>query len=111
MRSSRSGRCEQVPRHHGNRERRCIAHVLARLRRVKAEEIKEVWRTDDAMHAEKGLYLEHLRQNVGDPEEVLFLFRTDDLRRAKRFVETVQAQALNKDPRIRVPQTTFLEET
>ncbi len=78
---------------------------------VKAEEIKDVRRADDARHAEHGLYLEHLRRNVGDPEEVLFLFRTDYLRRAKRFVETVHAQALNKDPRIRVPQTTFLEET
>jgi len=87
-----------------------MAHILARLRRVKAEDIKAVLKADAARHAEQGLYLEHLWQNVDDPEEVLFLFRTDDLRQAKRFVETVHAQALNEDPRISVPQMTFLEE-
>jgi len=87
-----------------------MAHILARLRRVKAEDIKEVLRADAARHAGQGLYLEHLWQNVDDPEEVLFLFRTDDLRRAKQFVETVHEQALNENPRISVPQMTFLEE-
>ncbi|MBE0556595.1 MAG: hypothetical protein IH628_05115 [Proteobacteria bacterium] len=87
-----------------------MAHILARLRRVKAEEIKEVLRADAAGHAVQGLYLEHLWQNVDDPEEVLFLFRTEDLRRAKQFVEKVHAQALNEDPRISVPQMIFLEE-
>ena len=87
-----------------------MAHILARLRRVKVEDIKAVLKADAARHAEQGLYLEHLWQNVDDPEEVLFLFRTDDLRQAKQFVETVHAQALNEDPRISVPQMTFLEE-
>ncbi len=87
-----------------------MAHILARLGRVKPEDIKEVLKADAARHAGQGLYLEHLWQNVDDPEEVLFLFKTDDLRRAKQFVETVHAQALNDDPRIGVPQMIFLEE-
>ena len=87
-----------------------MAHMLARLRRVKAEDSKEVLRADAARHAEQGLHLEHLWQNIDDPEEVLFLFRVDDLEQAKRFVEKVHAQALNEDPRISIPQTTFLEE-
>ena len=87
-----------------------MAHILAGLRRVKAEEIKEVLKADAARHAEQGLYLEHLWQNVDDPEEVLFLFRTDDLRGARQFVETVHAHALTEDPRISIPQMTFLEE-
>ena len=87
-----------------------MAHILARLRGAKAEEIREVLKADAARHAEQGLYLEHLWQNVDDPEEVLFLFRTDDPRRARQFVETVHAQALSDDPRISIPQMTFLEE-
>ncbi len=87
-----------------------MAHILARLRRVKSEDIKAVLKADAARHAGQGLYLEHLWQNVDDPEEVLFLFRTDDLRQAKQFVETVHAQALNDDPRISIPQMIFLEE-
>jgi hypothetical protein len=87
-----------------------MAHILARLRRVKADDIKAVLKADAARHAEQGLYLEHLWQNVDDPEEVLFLFRTDDLKQAKQFVETVHAQALNEDPHINMPRMTFLEE-
>ena len=87
-----------------------MAHMLARLRRVKVEDIKNVLKADAARHAEQGLYLEHLWQNMDDPEEVLFLFRTDDLRQAKQFVEKVHAQALNEDPQINLPQMTFLEE-
>jgi len=87
-----------------------MAHILARLRRVKAEDVKNVLKADEARHAGQGLHLEHLWQNVDDPSEVLFLFRTDDLRQAKRFVEEVHAQALNDDPHINLPQMTFLEE-
>jgi hypothetical protein len=87
-----------------------MAHVLARLSHVKVGDIKQVLKTDAAKHAEQGLYLEHLWQNVDDPEEVLFLFRTDDLAHAKRFVEKVHAQALNEDPHINLPQMAFLEE-
>ena len=87
-----------------------MAHILARLRRVKAEDIKEVLKADAARHAEQGLHLEHLWQNIDDPEEVFFLFQADDLRQAKRFVEKVHVQALNEDPLINIPQITFLEE-
>ncbi len=87
-----------------------MAHILARLRHAKVEDIKNVLEADAARHAGQGLYLEHLWQNADDPEEVVFLFRTDDLTQAKHFVETVHAQALNEDPHVKVPQMTFLEE-
>jgi hypothetical protein len=87
-----------------------VAHILARLRRVKAEDIKEVLRADAARHAEQGLHLEHLWQNVDDPEEVFFLFRADNLTRAKRFVEEVHTHALNDDPHISIPRMVFMEE-
>jgi hypothetical protein len=63
-----------------------MAHVLARLRRVKAEVIKQILTADASKHAEEGLFLEHLWQNVparltstvkaggDDPDEVVFLF-------------------------------------
>jgi hypothetical protein len=55
-----------------------MAHVLARLRNVKLEIIKEILTKDAAEHAKEGLYLEHLWQNVDDQNEVLFLFLQSD---------------------------------
>lgn len=37
-----------------------MAHILARLRNVKLEIIKEIFTRDRAEHALEGLYLEHL---------------------------------------------------
>lgn len=87
-----------------------MAHILARLRRVKIEDIKTLLKADASKHAEQGLYLEHLWQNADDSEEVLFLFRTDDIIHAKQFVEKVHTQARKENPDANLPQMTFLEE-
>lgn len=70
-----------------------MAHILAKLRAVGAEEIKKVLQADTSKHAEQGLYLEHIWQNADEADEVSFLFRTDDLQRARQFIEQVHAQA------------------
>lgn len=87
-----------------------MAHMLARLRGVKIEVIGKVLKADAPVHAEQGFFLQHLWQNTDDPDEVLFLFRTDDLNRAKQFVYKVHAQARNEDPHANLPEITFLEE-
>lgn len=43
-----------------------MAHVLAKLRGMKAEIIKQILTKDASQHALEGLYPEHLWQNVGD---------------------------------------------
>jgi hypothetical protein len=87
-----------------------MAHVLARLRGFKSEDIKSILKADASKHAEKGLYLEHLWQNVDDAEEVVFLFRADDLLRAKQFIQKVHTQARKEDPKVNLPRMTFLQE-
>lgn len=84
-----------------------MAHMLARLKDGKIEDVKAVLEADAANHAKQGLYLEHL--NVDDPE-VLFLFRIDDPILAKRFVRKVHAEALKEDPTVNLPLMTYLEE-
>ena len=61
--------------------------MLAKLRGVRAEDIKGVLKSDASVHAGQGLYLEHLWQNVDDGDEVLFLFRTTNIDRAKQFIQ------------------------
>jgi hypothetical protein len=87
-----------------------VAHVLAKLRGMKAEVIKEILTKDASQHAREGLYLEHLWQNADDPDEVQFLFRTDDLNHAKQFINNVHTQALKENPNANLPHMTFLED-
>jgi hypothetical protein len=88
-----------------------MAHMLARLRGVKLDVIKPVLRRDAPHHAEEGLYLEHLWQNVDDPEEVMFLFRIDDVSHVKQFIERVHTQVRKEDPNANLPSMTFLDAT
>jgi hypothetical protein len=83
-------------------------HILARLRGVKLGVIGAVLKRDAPEHAKEGLHLERLWQNVDDVDEVLFLFRTDDLRRARQFVERVHPRARDEDPNVNLPVMTFL---
>lgn len=85
-----------------------MAHVLARLRGVKLEVIGSILRADASKHAEEGLYLEHLWQNVDDSDEVVFLFRTSDITHARQFIERVHKQARDQDPGANLPHMTFL---
>ena len=87
-----------------------MAHMLARLRGAKVETIKDVLLADAPKHAEQGFSLQHVWQNVDDANEVLFLFQTDDLVRAKQFIQHVHAEALKANPQANLPHITYLEE-
>ena len=87
-----------------------MAHILARLKGVKVEDIKQALEADAPRHAEEGIFLEHLWQNVDDSQEVLFLFRTADLGHTRQFIEGVHAKAREQDVQANLPAMTFLEE-
>ena len=64
-----------------------MAHMLARLRGSRIEDVRSVPHNDATKHAEQGLHLEYLWQNVDEPEEVLFLFRIDNPTLAKNLLK------------------------
>jgi len=74
------------------------------------EDVKSVLQADAAKHVEQGLHLEHLWQNVDDPEEIIFLFRIDNPTLAKKFIARVHKEALKQDPTVNLPLMTYLEE-
>ena len=88
-----------------------MPHILARLKGVNLEDIKRVLEADAPQHAEQGLYLEHLWQNADDSEEIVFLFRIDNLGNAKEFINKVHTEAIAKNPQANLPYMTFLEES
>ncbi len=87
-----------------------MANVLAKLTGVSVEEISKALLEEASRHAAEGLYLERLWQNADNVGEVYFLFRTEDLKHTKKFVEEVHAKARKENPDAHLPQMTFLEE-
>lgn len=75
-------------------------HVLARIKGVKMEDVKSALKADAPRHAEQGLVLRHVWRNADDHDEILFIFTTPDLDRARKFIKTANAQA-RRGPRRR----------
>jgi hypothetical protein len=84
-------------------------HILARIRGVKMEDVKSMLNADISKHAKQGLILRHIWRNTDDPDEILFIFTTADLNRARRFIETVHEEALKENPNANLPQMLFLK--
>ena len=86
-----------------------MAHVLAKLTGAAFADVERQLRQDAATHAEWGMYLEHLWKNIDSADEVLFLFRVDDLDRCKQRMKGVHAEARRQDPDAKLPQLVFLD--
>jgi len=87
-----------------------MAHVLAKLTEVKFENVKQKLEEDAPAHAEQGMYLEHLWRNSDNPNDVLFLFRVNDLNHCKEQMKRVHAETRQNDPNAKLPELIFLEE-
>lgn len=55
------------------------------------------------------MYLEHLWKNVGDRDEVLFLFKIDNIENAKSLIQKLRAATLSNNPNANVAKMTYLE--
>jgi hypothetical protein len=86
-----------------------MPHLLAKLRNVSLEIIKEVLENDKAYHAENNMFLEHLWQNADDKNEVQFLFRISDVDQTKALIHKLHSDALAQDPKANLPEMTYLE--
>ena len=84
-------------------------HILARIRGVKIEDVKTILKTDAPKHAEQGLILRHIWHNMDDPDEILFIFTTPDLNRARKYIEIVHTEILKENPNANLPQMLFLK--
>lgn len=86
-----------------------MAHILAKLTGYKMEEIKRILEADAIEHAQEKLFLEYIWQNADDSDEVFFLFKTLDLNHSRLFINRVHAEAIEKDPNVKLPVMTYLE--
>ena len=84
-------------------------HILARIRGLKIEDVKDMLKAEVSKHAEQGLILRHIWCNADDPDEILFIFTAADLNRARRFIETTRTQTLKENPNANLPKMLFLK--
>jgi len=84
-------------------------HILARIRGVKMEDVKNMLKTDAPKHAGQGLILRHIWRNTDDPDEILFIFTTPDLNRARKYIEIVHTERFKENPNANLPQMLFLK--
>jgi hypothetical protein len=87
-----------------------MAHVLAKLTGVKLADVKHQLETDASSHAEQGMHVEHLWLNSDNPDEVLFLFRVNDLNHCKRMMNKIHADARRENPKAKLPEVIFLDD-
>ena len=86
-----------------------MAHVLAKLIDVDFDEVRQTLEADAPALKEQGLVLEHVWRNVEDAREVLFLFQVDDLSEARILIKRLHEDALKADPKVNLPQLTYLQ--
>ena len=72
---------------------------------------RQVVNSDTALHKEAGMHLQRVWRNVDNPGEIFFLFRLEDVKRAKEFLEKSGALDKEKMKRGEIPRLTFLQET
>ena len=86
-----------------------MAHLLAKLQGAKFSEIRKALKADAAKHNEQGLHLEYVWRNADKQEEVYFIFRSDNLIRARQFIRDTHNAARKANPSVNLPEIIFLE--
>lgn len=86
-----------------------MPHLLAKLKNVSLEIIKNVLEKDKAYHSSQGMYLEQLWQNADDENEVQFLFRIDDINQTKALIHKLHSDALAENPKANLPEMTYFK--
>lgn len=86
-----------------------MPHLLATLRNVPLEIIREVLEKDKEFHQSQGMYWQHLWQNADDEDEVLFLFQIDDIEKTKTLIHKLHSETLAQNPNANLPAMIYLE--
>jgi hypothetical protein len=86
-----------------------MPHLLAKLKNVPLEIIREVLEKDSKFHASEGMYLKHLWQNAEDENEVLFLFQIDSITSTQKLIQKLHSETLLQNPEANLPVMTYLQ--
>ncbi|MBA4319717.1 MAG: hypothetical protein C0412_15050 [Flavobacterium sp.] len=86
-----------------------MPHLLATLKNVPLEIIREVLEKDKEFHKSQGMYLKNIWQNTDDENEVLFLFQIDDVESTKTLIHKLHSETLEQNPDANLPTMIYLK--
>ena len=86
-----------------------MPHLLARLKNVPIAVAREFLEKDKPFHVKNNMFLEHVWQNADDDNEVLFIFRINDIDETKALIHQLHSDALAKDANANLPEMTYLK--
>lgn len=86
-----------------------MPHLLATLKNVPLEIIREVLEKDKEFHKSQGMSLQHLWQNTDNENEILFLFQIDEIERTKALIQKLHSETLVQNPDANLPTMTYLK--
>ena len=84
-------------------------HILGRLKGINPEDIKRVLASDAAKHNKEGLFLRHIWRNADDANETLFIFTTENLEQARKFIEMEHSKTRKENPNANLPELLYLK--
>ena len=84
-------------------------HILGRMKGVKTADIKAALTADIAKHSKEGLVLRHVWHNADDPGETMFIFTTNDLGHARKFIEMEHSEARKENSNANLPEMLYLK--
>ena len=86
-----------------------MAHILNKITNVPIEILKNQLNKDAKEHALHDMYLEHIWQNDDNKDEVIFLFKTKNLSKAKKYIHSMHTKVKKENPTLTLPETIFLQ--
>lgn len=86
-----------------------MSYVLATLHWLEKDIVEDMLHEHTKKHSLEWLHLEHIWKNAEDDEEVIFLFKTDDLDKAERLLDMVHKEAMRHNYDIDPPRVIYLK--
>jgi hypothetical protein len=86
-----------------------MPHLLATLRNIPLDIIKDVLEKDKEFHKSQGMYLKNIWQNADDENEVLFLFQIDDVENTKKLIHKLHSETLAQNHDANLPTMIYLK--
>ncbi len=86
-----------------------MPHVLATLHGLEKDIVENMLHEHTKKRDLEWLHLEHIWENSEDDEEVIFLFKTDDIAKAKILLEKIHQDSLKHNYDIAPPKVIYLK--
>ncbi len=84
-------------------------HYILGRHKADIQAWREAVESDKQSHLQAGLHFQQVWINAEDPNEIFFMFRLNDLEKAKSFLEKAGALDKQKQERGEIPKLWFLE--